>query len=273
MLKTRILTALVALPLAIAAIVWLPTGGLVTAVAALMLVGAWEWAAMMGGDRGQRALFVVLVALVIGVIWALAGPVFANGGGALIIGAACVFWVGVVALLARFPTAWTATLGQPGWAMIAGCVVLAAPVAALGYIHHQDQGAWLILVLCFMIWGADTGAYIAGKTLGQRKLIPAVSPGKTLEGAYGGIAAAMAFGAVGAFVLDLSALRILGFTVMGAAIALVSIVGDLTISMFKRSAGLKDSGAFFPGHGGVLDRLDSLIAAAPWFVVGLWLLA
>ena len=273
MLKTRILTALVALPLAIAAIVWLPTGGLVTAVAALMLVGAWEWASMMGGDRGQRALFVVLVALVIGVLWVLGGPVFANGGGALIIGAACVFWVGVVALLARFPTAWTATLGQPGWAMIAGCVVLAAPVAALGYIHHQHQGAWLILVLCFMIWGADTGAYIAGKTLGQRKLIPAVSPGKTLEGAYGGIVAAMAFGAVGAFVLDLSALRILGFTVMGAAIALVSIVGDLTISMFKRSAGLKDSGAFFPGHGGVLDRLDSLIAAAPWFVVGLWLLA
>ena len=273
MLKTRILTALVALPLAIAAIVWLPTGGLVTVVAALMLVGAWEWASMMGGDRGQRALFVALLAIIISVLWALAGPAFANSGGVLMIGPACAFWVVVIALLARFPNAWAATLGQPVWATIAGCVVLAAPVAALGYIHHLDHGAWFILILCFMIWAADTGAYIAGKTLGQRKLIPAVSPGKTLEGAYGGIVAAMVFGALGAFVLDLSALRILGFTVMGAAIALVSIVGDLTISMFKRSAGLKDSGAFFPGHGGVLDRLDSLIAAAPWFVVGLWLLA
>ena len=271
MLKTRILTALVALPVAIAAILWLPTAGLVVVVSSLMLVGAWEWSGMMGLDRGQRALFALLVGIVIALVWAAAGPAFAGVAGTALIGLACVFWLAVVALLRRFPRAWPATLGQTFLAALVGCLVLSAPVAALGVIHHRPAGPALILVLCFMIWGADTGAYVAGKTMGRHKLIPNVSPGKTREGVYGGVLSAAVLGAAGAFVLGLPTPRILAFAVMGAAIALVSVVGDLTISMFKRSAGLKDSGSLFPGHGGVLDRLDSLIAAAPWFVIGLWL--
>lgn len=272
MLITRVLTALVAVPLAVAAILWLPTTAVAAVVLVLMLCGAWEWGALMRlATPGRMALMasVLLLSLLTALSrHAEAGP----GSENLLVGIAAVLWLTAVFWIARFPRDWDATLGQRALAGPVGTIVLSAPVAAVAYLHQADDGPLLVLVLCFLVWGADTGAYAAGRTLGRHKLAPNVSPGKTVEGAVGGALVSVVIAAIAAFVLGYDTSRTLGLIVLGIWIALISIVGDLSMSMFKRSAGLKDSGKLFPGHGGVLDRLDGLIAAAPWFVLGLhWL--
>ena len=126
-----------------------------------------------------------------------------------------------------------------------------------------------LFTLLLIVWSADVGAYAFGRLLGRRKLAPAVSPGKTWEGVTGGlVTAGLAAGLAAAWV-GVPANRLI---VLAVATALISVLGDLTQSMFKRNVGLKDSGKLLPGHGGVLDRIDSLTAAVPAFVIGLWAL-
>jgi phosphatidate cytidylyltransferase len=136
---------------------------------------------------------------------------------------------------------------------------------------HRDGalGAELAFTLLMIVWAADVGAYAFGRLLGRTKLAPAVSPGKTWEGVTGGLLTAGLAAGVAAPWLELPVSRLV---VLGVATALISVLGDLTQSMFKRNVGLKDSGKLLPGHGGVLDRIDSLTAAVPAFVVGLWAL-
>jgi phosphatidate cytidylyltransferase len=271
-LLTRIITALVALPLAIAAILFLPTPLMAALVLALMLCGAWEWGALMRLGLPGRLILMASVFLlsILVALWrhSEVGP----GSESVLIGLAALLWLTAILWIARFPRDWAGTLGQSAVAGPVGAILLAAPVASVAYLHQSDDGPLLVLVLCFLVWAADTGAYAAGRTLGRHKLAPNVSPGKTVEGAIGGALAALLVAGIAAFALDYTVSRTLGMMALGVWVAIISIVGDLTISMFKRSAGLKDSGKLFPGHGGVLDRLDSLIAAAPWFVLGLhWL--
>lgn len=125
------------------------------------------------------------------------------------------------------------------------------------------------MTLLAIVWAADVGAYAFGRLFGRTKLAPAVSPGKTLEGMAGGLLLAALAAGVAAALLGLPVARV---ATLGVATALVSVLGDLTQSMFKRNVGLKDSGRLLPGHGGVLDRIDSLTAAIPLFAGGLWLL-
>ena len=280
MLITRIATALVALPLVIAGILLLSTTAVIGVVALLMLLGAWEWGGLMSLSYARRAVFVVVVAVFIAGIETLRHVVFAPGidlgldmgSENLFIALACLWWLAAIYWITRFPRGWGAVMGRLDIAGVIGVIILAAPVAAAGYLHDSDQGPALLLLLCFVIWAADTGAYFAGRGLGRHKLAPRVSPNKTLEGAIGGIVLAVVIAALGAWALGYAGSRTLAFMVLGGWTAVMSIVGDLTISMFKRHAGRKDSGVLFPGHGGVLDRLDSFAAAAPWFVVGLhWL--
>ncbi|MDX1496662.1 MAG: phosphatidate cytidylyltransferase, partial [Salinisphaeraceae bacterium] len=130
-----------------------------------------------------------------------------------------------------------------------------------------------LLGLLVIIWAADTGAYFAGRAFGKNKLAPKVSPGKTWEGVAGGLACSALMAWLGGwYVFQLAGLAAAGFVVLGLAVAGISVVGDLSESMFKRHAGVKDSGQIFPGHGGMLDRLDSLTAAAPCYLLGLLLL-
>ena len=154
--------------------------------------------------------------------------------------------------------------------MLAGVVVLLPSWALLVRLHGDGTlGARLAFTLLLIVWAADVGAYAFGRLFGRRKLAPAVSPGKTWEGVTGGlVTAGLAAGLAAAWV-GLPASRLVA---LGVATALISVLGDLTQSMFKRNVGLKDSGKLLPGHGGVLDRIDSLTAAVPVFVVGLWAL-
>jgi phosphatidate cytidylyltransferase len=152
---------------------------------------------------------------------------------------------------------------------VAGLVVLLPSWWLLVTLHATARGPALSLTLMSIVWAADVGAYGFGRWLGRRKLAPAVSPGKTWEGVSGGVfvAALVAAGAAQLLSLPVGAL-----VALGVVTALVSVLGDLTESLFKRNVGVKDSGSLFPGHGGVLDRFDSFTAAMPLFVIGLiWL--
>lgn len=270
MLKTRILTALALLPLVVAAILWLPTPGVAVILGALLTLGAWEWG-RLGGIReaGPRATGAAVTALVmLGGWYGLVHP----GLVLTWLGAALVWWAAAVRWIPAFPRGWSDSLGRPVLTLASGLLVLSACFVALVWLHAGPSGPTLMLLLLVLIWAADTGAYFAGRALGRRKLAPNVSPGKTLEGAAGGLALTALTGVLGAWWLDLAGGVALAFILLAVLTGAISIVGDLTQSMFKRHVGVKDSGNLFPGHGGVLDRIDSLLAAAPLFVLGLqWL--
>ncbi len=136
----------------------------------------------------------------------------------------------------------------------------------------MDNGIYKLLYLFFLVFAADTGAYFAGRTLGRHKLAPGISPGKTVEGAIGGVLLCAVWAATaGVYVFATSGTDTYWLIALSLLVALVSIIGDLTESMFKRMVGIKDSGTLLPGHGGILDRVDSILAAAPVMVLGIYL--
>jgi phosphatidate cytidylyltransferase len=140
---------------------------------------------------------------------------------------------------------------------------------ALSWIRTQPDGSWLILLLLLIVWAADTGAYFVGKTFGKRKLAPRISPGKTRAGLLGGLVAAPLIAVLAASLMPMATFDLLGLVLLSLCTTLASVGGDLVISLHKRTSGFKDSGNLLPGHGGILDRLDSLLAAAPFFALGL----
>jgi phosphatidate cytidylyltransferase len=174
------------------------------------------------------------------------------------------WWLLALAAVLTYPR----PFGRPLVALV-GLPVLLPSWWLLLTLHGAPMGPQLALTLMSIVWAADVGGYAFGRLFGRIKLAPRVSPGKTWEGVTGGAIAAGIAAGVAARILGLP---MTGFVVLGVVTALVSVLGDLTESMFKRNVGLKDSGALFPGHGGVLDRFDSLMAAIPLFVIGLvWL--
>jgi len=139
---------------------------------------------------------------------------------------------------------------------------------SLTWLRSEPAGQWWLLTLLLIIWAADTGAYFTGRALGGRKLAPVISPGKTLAGLWGGLFSAAVTGVLAGLFIPALAAPWAVVALIAAVTALISVGGDLFISMYKRTVGLKDSGNLFPGHGGVLDRLDSLLASAPFFALG-----
>jgi phosphatidate cytidylyltransferase len=155
----------------------------------------------------------------------------------------------------------------PASAAAAGILALVpAGVALMQLRFDAARGAELTLFAVLLIVAADLGAFFAGRAFGRIKLAPRVSPGKTWEGVFGGLLLTLAVGALGALWFDIPVLRMLPVCL---AVAAYSVVGDLTESMLKRHSGIKDSGSLFPGHGGMLDRIDSICAGAPVLVLGL----
>lgn len=271
MLATRIATAAVLVPLVGMATLWLPTWCVTLVFALVAAAGAWEWARLAGWTAapvrfGFTLLYAVLTAVVVGYGGVSIGPASVS---AWLLGAACLWWLGALYWLLRFPAGWGASIGPPVAGGTIALLVLCAASVAVAVIHGRAEGAALLLLFFAIVWGADTGAYFVGRTLGRRRLAPRVSPGKTLEGAVGGVGTALLVAAIGGLLLGWDGVRLVAMIVLGGWIAAVSIVGDLTVSMFKRAANAKDTGTLFPGHGGVLDRIDSLLAAAPWFAAGL----
>lgn len=267
MLKQRLLTALVLGALVVWGVLALPSAAFGTVLFLVLLIGADEWLGLVGlRSPAERASGFAVLAALIG-----AGALLPNsvGWGLVVLGAG--FWVLALAWLARFACAPERRDGRTRW-LVAGAVALAAPWCALYLLHRSPAwGPGYVLLLLVLVWAADSGAYFAGRRWGRTKLAPAISPGKTREGVYGALAAAAVVAVIGAWVLGVAPLRWLPFLLVCLATVLFSISGDLLESMLKRQHGAKDSGRLLPGHGGVLDRIDSLTAAAPVFVCGLWL--
>ncbi|ORE87034.1 phosphatidate cytidylyltransferase [Oceanococcus atlanticus] len=263
MLKQRILTAIVLIPLVFAALWYLPNAVVAAIVGGLMLACAWEWAGFMSLSGSARAMYVALTALLV----AFAHP--ALGGAQLLLpllAAGLLWWLLATVWVLNYPAGFAQIksrvwlYGVLGWAAILPCY------AAIWHLHGLEHGRELIFLLLFLVWATDTGGYFAGKRFGRHKLAPLVSPNKTWEGLVGGVVLAMALAAAaGYWVFEPP--RVLAFTALGLGVALVSVIGDLSVSMFKRQCGVKDTGRLFPGHGGALDRLDSLLSAAPVMLV------
>ncbi len=256
-IRKRLVTALLAMAVLVVVLFLLPPIFGVLALALLVAAGAWEWTGFFGEvTPAQRAAFLALIVAALAVSW------FAVPLQPLLL-LALGWWVLAFLWIFRFPTP------IPRWLVFtAGLLVLVPGWMAVAHLHFYYGPEWL-MVLLLVIGGADTGAFFTGKAFGRTRLAPGVSPGKTWEGAVGGLVLAATIAAFSATWLGLPRSFLVSLCL---AVALISIVGDLTISMFKRNAGLKDSGRLFPGHGGVLDRVDSLSAGAPLFVFGLgWL--
>jgi phosphatidate cytidylyltransferase len=258
MLRTRVITAIAALGIVAVVLFVLPGAWAEFVIGLLLLAGAWEWSGFLGTDRkGVRVAYTVLIAICLAAVHPLS-----PSDGALVLKVACVWWFAAFLWTFRFPTP---VPGAVRW--LSGILVIVPLFVAL-YSLLRLGVEYLVFTL-LIVWVADGGAYFAGKTFGRVKLAPAISPGKTWEGVVGGFVLVAALAVAVAVWRDISIAVLLPFCL---AVAAISIVGDLTVSMFKRTVGLKDSGTLFPGHGGVLDRIDSVAAAAPLFMLGLgWL--
>lgn len=258
MLRTRIVTAVILLLIFGAVLFVVPPVVALLVVGLLVLAGAWEWSGFL--QLGTTAGRISYVALIAGVI-AVMSFVIPEQIDLLLI-AACGWWLVAFVWTFFFPTPIPAAVR---W--VCGVLVLVPLFMALQSLYQLDPV--LLLFSLLIVWAADIGAYFVGRKFGRVKLAPSISPGKTWEGVFGGLAAVVVLTLVWAHFRELGVAVLLPFCL---GVAALSIVGDLTVSMFKRTAGVKDSGKLFPGHGGVLDRIDSVSAAAPLFVIGVkWL--
>jgi phosphatidate cytidylyltransferase len=260
-LKERVLTAVVMAVVMLGVMLGLPPIATVWLLTVLVLVGAWEWAGFAGLVRpGARAVFTIAVALALiaSLFFYTRSPDFVR----IMLWVALAWWFAAFLWLCLAPARVT-----PVTATLAGLLSLVPCWLALVYVTFTTQSTHWVLFTLALVWAADTGAFFAGRWLGRVPLAPRVSPKKTWEGAFGGILASAIVAWVAAtWWLPVDAWP---FVVTCIAVAALSIVGDLTESMLKRSSGLKDSGSLFPGHGGMLDRIDSVTAAAPALVFAL----
>ena len=254
-MKQRVITAVIALALLLVVLFYVPATVVQAIIALVMLAGAWEWSAFLrASGQATRTIYV----LIIGAL--LAAATFAPGMNVdLVFKVSMIWWMCALIWTFFFPTSIPAVVR---W--IGGAFILVPLYLALVVLYQAGPATLLFLLL--IVWAADSGAFFAGKTLVRVKLAPAISPGKTWEGVLGGLVAVVLLILLRSFWVETDLTVFVPFCL---AIASISIVGDLTVSMFKRDVGLKDSGALFPGHGGVLDRIDSVASAAPLFALGI----
>ncbi len=267
MLKQRIITALILLPIALCGFFLLEGTGFALFIGLVVTLGAWEWARLAGFTaQSARVGYAAIVALMLFFMHLLPGLA------PWVLGAAVLWWAVATYLVLTYPGS-AAHWSSAACKLVIGLLILLPAWQGLVQIKQAPLGNWLIMAVMVLVWGADIGAYFSGRKFGKRKLAPHVSPGKSWEGVYGGLALSLVLTAIVGVVRDWSLGQILIGLLGAAIIVFISVVGDLTESMFKRQSGVKDSSNLLPGHGGVLDRIDSLTAAIPIFAVLLWMAA
>ncbi|GAB3266903.1 phosphatidate cytidylyltransferase [Chitinimonas naiadis] len=258
MLKTRILTALALLPLVLGSLFLAPPLGWGLFACFALSLGAWEWTRLARFDRTETVLFVLSFAAM-GLAWLLLP--LARTWGVFLDVLALPFWLIVIPLwLSR---KWT--LKYKWLSALVGWLLLLAALAGVSRFRELPGGAWALLSVLAIAWVADIAAYFAGRAFGKKKLAPSISPGKSWEGVYGALVAVAIYAVV---LHELGAplyatLPIWLLLPLAWALTGVSVIGDLFESLLKRQAGIKDSSALLPGHGGILDRVDSLLALIP----------
>lgn len=257
MLKARVVTALCLIAALLGILFFLPSSLAAPFFAVVAALGAWEWAGLMRAVPRARLAFAALVLLSCLGLQGCAAEVFF-----LLWMAAAAFWFLIAPL-------WLADYRAPGkFAYPVGWLLLVPTWAALVALHERGP-QWLLAAMA-LVWVADSAAYFAGRTFGRHKLAPAISPGKTWEGVAGALLGVVVYGlAIHSGLPFPGGLGIVGFVAFLLLLTAFSIVGDLFESMVKRQAGMKDSGTLLPGHGGILDRIDSLTSALPLAALGL----
>jgi phosphatidate cytidylyltransferase len=269
MLKQRILTAAVLVPLLVAALFYLPLSWISVLFGIIIAIAAWEWAGLSGLRRNLSKASYVLFILLLGV----AGLYGALSQIPLIISffaAAALWWLWALVELISRRDARKGMFATFAGRMVGGFLVLVPLWVASVYLMAADpERPRALLFLFVLVWMADTAAYFTGSLLGKTKLAPYISPGKTVEGVVGGVIGAVLLAWLcGTMLWKFDPEQLARWIGLAVVTALFSVVGDLTESKLKRVAGAKDSGSLLPGHGGMLDRIDALSAAAPVFVLG-----
>ncbi|MBU8975037.1 MULTISPECIES: phosphatidate cytidylyltransferase [unclassified Lysobacter] len=277
MTRTRLLAALVMAPVAIAAILLLPTPWMVALAAVLFLAGLWEWfdLAEIEDTLARTVLLVANLAVMVAIVWASrssTGYSMVLFQLASVIGV--VWWLLALLWLGRYNFASDHDTHARIFKLAAGALSMIPAWCALAWIHAgQPNGhRWLLTALA-IVWAADSGAYFAGRKLGgklfgERKLAPRISPNKTLEGLAGGVVAGVVIGVVFALIAGATPSQLPAVALVALVAVLFSVIGDLFESLLKRHVGVKDSGNLIPGHGGILDRVDGVLAALPVFALG-----
>ncbi|MFT3742586.1 MAG: phosphatidate cytidylyltransferase [Gammaproteobacteria bacterium] len=261
MLKQRIYTGVILIILLLLCIFYLPAGGFALVTAFIVLLGAWEWTRLIKiVSIPWRVLYLVVTAGILWLLWQLPEM--------LVLALAVLSWLPLIYLVFR-PAHRAILLDSKGIAYSSGVWLLATTWYSLNFIRMQPHGILTLLILILIICGADTGAYFVGRKWGKRKLAPQVSPGKSIEGVFGGMIVAIVVAAIMGLWIVNTPLQYGYFLGLALLTAMLSVVGDLFESLIKRHAGVKDSGNILPGHGGILDRVDSLMSAAPFFALGL----
>jgi len=296
MLKLRVVTALILAAALLAVLFILPFDAFVIAVGAVYLIGSWEWGRMMTRYATHRyeylALAICLLIWLYGYtyiymsngfylwpseLWPALEPTSLTN---LLVYSSLPFWGLSTIGLVYYQATQKAFLNGAVAQIIAGILILTPLLICLICLRliglsegDTVKGSLFILYAFAIVAGADIGAYAAGKTFGKNKLAPHISPGKTWEGVFGGVVGAQLVAYIGAiYLVNLNITGYMSFSLFVLILSFVSVVGDLFISLQKRQKGIKDSSNLLPGHGGALDRLDSLAAAIPLFYIGLsWL--
>lgn len=270
MLKYRLLTAFLMGPLILWGIYVLPENWFTLFALVLVSFGAWEWSVFSGLNKPlQRGIFVAVNFILFVTVLLLQN----NEINIVIIALALLWWFICIPLLIKFPFQKNNFLHKSIMTSFVGTTLLLAMLVSMVLLRNNPvYGSEYVLYVILMIWFADSGAYFAGRSLGKNKLIPKVSPGKTWEGVAGAFVVTIIVAFVAVDLLNIPSSHTLGFIVITLVTLIYSIIGDLSVSMFKRMANVKDSGHIIPGHGGILDRIDSLMSGLPVFVAGLWLM-
>ena len=271
-LPRRAATAVVAIPVAVITVLALPTEGVALVLAIVMVAASVEWARITTPQRVAVYGFPLAVAISVLLLWL-----------------AALQWLGWLRVLCAMSLAWwcvaflwvvrfeqgrdLAALDRAITRGIVGWMIIVPAWAGLVYVHASgEDGPSRVLFILLVVWAADIGAYFAGRRFGVRRLAALTSPGKSVEGVAGGIAAVGMLGIAAGLWLNLPVMLVGMLTLLCVAAGALSVLGDLMESLVKRRSGVKDSGNVLPGHGGILDRIDSLTAATPAFAVGFDLL-
>ncbi|TCP94966.1 phosphatidate cytidylyltransferase [Cricetibacter osteomyelitidis] len=284
MLKQRVISAIVLIGIVFAALFLFSPFAFALAVAVVVAIGVWEWTQFMQFKMPIWRGIITGIAASFLFLWVYAEADFLNAGRVFvdlaqpILLSAVIWWFAALILVISYPKSaalWGKSLILQFIFAFFTLVPFLIGILSLRldhYITNPTYGVMQLLYVFILIWGADSGAYFAGRAFGKHKLAPKVSPGKTWQGVFGGLVTA---GVIAYLFLQFASVefvqqiklggKLTSFLGLSVATVAISVLGDLTESMFKRTSGIKDSGNIIPGHGGVLDRIDSLTAAVPFF--------